>query len=187
MNYFRSLRENFWSIEAKETFCILIVHKLCLCSSWWKLCWNRTTVRAITKWINCFWGSINKWPTRTAVASWYHSFISGPSPNYWLNVFICETSLDDLSKIMCVFCNSTSLPNLLRRNKICLIYIVFRPLCLPAVAVFSHESSKINRYLVPLLGRFSIESEITSGNIWGFCAFAYKEVDIVDKNDQLGK
>ena len=50
------------------------------------------------------------------------------------------------------------------------MYIVFRPLYLPAVAIFtncfefensSQESSNISKHLVPLLGRFSIKSKST--------------------------
>ena len=38
---------------------------------------------------------------------------------------------------LCVFCNSTSLSSLLWWNKLYLMYILFRPLCLPAVAIFT--------------------------------------------------
>ena len=71
---------------------------------------------------------------------------------------------------MCVFCSSTSFPSLLWWNKLCLVYIVLNPRCLPAVAVSTnslelqisaHESSKTSRYLVPLFFKELINSKCT--------------------------
>ena len=50
------------------------------------------------------------------------------------------------------------------------MYTVPKPLCLPAVAIFtnsleleisSQDSSKISKYFVPLLGKFCINSKST--------------------------